>query len=381
MSTTPGPATRQTQPVEPLAGFRIGVTSDRRSRDLITALERRGAQVLHAPALKIAPHDQDTILVAETRALIEARPEVVLITTGYGMRRWLEVADAVGLGAQLTEVLEEARVFARGPKSVGAIRAAGLEEDAASASDTTASLIDEVLHAGLTGRRVAIQLHGYTDEIQLGRLHDLSARVWTVTPYRWVPPAVPDRLTRLIEATCARHLDAVTFTSAPGAEATLGIARELGRLDEFVAALGGEVLAAAVGPVTAGPLRDAGATVLAPDRHRLGALIRLVSEELVENRVRRLRCGSAELELRGGAVLVDGRLITLGPNAFALLRTLADTDGVARRADLQRCLPDGTDEHALDVAISRLRQSLGVAGLVQTVVKRGYRLNAVPVRR
>lgn len=31
-------------------------------------------------------------------------------------------------------------------------------------------------------------------------------------------------------------------------------------------------------------------------------------------------------------------------------------------------------EHALDVAMSRLRQSLPDAGLVSTVIKRGYRL-------
>src|SRR5215210_384044 len=56
--------------VDKLKGFRIGVTSDRRSEDLIAALERRGAQVLHAPALKIAPNDQDGTLVQETRAVI-----------------------------------------------------------------------------------------------------------------------------------------------------------------------------------------------------------------------------------------------------------------------------------------------------------------------
>jgi uroporphyrinogen-III synthase len=42
--------------VDQLRGFRIGVTSDRRSSDLIAALERRGAHVVQAPALKIAPH-------------------------------------------------------------------------------------------------------------------------------------------------------------------------------------------------------------------------------------------------------------------------------------------------------------------------------------
>lgn len=372
------PATdRHNRLVEQLAGFRVGVTSDRRSEDLISALERRGADVLHAPALKIAPNDQDTALVAETRDLIAARPEVVLVTTGYGMRRWFEVADATGLGAELSEVLESARILARGPKAVGAVRAAGLEEVQVSASETTASLVDAVVSAGLTGRRVAIQLHGYTDEVQLTRLRDLSAAVWTVTPYRWVQPTAHDKLPKLIEATCARQLDALTFTSAPGAEATLAVARDRGCLGEFVDALAHDVLAAAVGPVTAAPLRDAGAVVLTPDRYRLGALIRLVTEELVQHRVLRLRSGETELELRGRAVAVDGRPVKLAPNSLALFKTLAGTDTVVRRQDLQRCLPDGADDHALEVAMSRLRQALGVPGLISTVVKRGYRLNAV----
>jgi uroporphyrinogen-III synthase len=39
-----------------------------------------------------------------------------------------------------------------------------------------------------------------------------------------------------------------------------------------------------------------------------------------------------------------------------------------------RCLPEAPDDHALEVAMSRLRRSLGVPGLITTVVKRGYRL-------
>ena len=148
MSPAASPRTGRAACVEQLAGFRIGVTSDRRSEDLISALQRRGADVLHAPALKIAPNDQDAALVDETRALIAARPEVVLVTTGYGMRRWFEVADATGLGAELSEVLESARIMARGPKAVGAVRAAGLEEVQVSASETTASLVDAVVSSG-----------------------------------------------------------------------------------------------------------------------------------------------------------------------------------------------------------------------------------------
>jgi uroporphyrinogen-III synthase len=366
---------------EQLRGFRIGVTSDRRSSDLIAALERRGAQVVHAPALKIAPNDQDAQLVTETRELIRERPEVVLVTTGYGMRRWLEVADTAGLGAELTEVLEQAQIFARGPKAVGAVRAAGLEEAPYPDLDTTASLVDVLQAARLTGRRVAIQLHGYTDEVQLARLRELSASVLTVTPYRWVPPTATDRLPRLIEAAARSQLDAVVFTSAPGAVATLETAAALGLRPAFVQALGTDVMAAAVGPVTAAPLRAAGIEPVVPDRFRLGALIRLVCEELGAHHVERYRSGEVVLELRGRSITVDGRPVVLGPNALALLRTLARSDGVVSRGELIRALPEVLDDHALEVAISRLRRALEVPGLISTVVRRGYRLNAARLAR
>ena len=362
--------------VDQLRGFRIGVTSDRRADDLIAALQRRGAQVLHAPALRIAPNDQDRALVEETRQVIEARPDFVLVTTGYGMRRWLEVADAAGLGAALTVVLEEAQVLARGPKSLGAVRAAGLDEADVSEGETTASLVDHILQRGRPGVQVAVQLHGYTDDVQLDRLREMGARLLTVTPYRWVAPSSTDRLERLIEAVCRTELDAVTFTSAPAVDAVLERARALGRLDAFLEALRSDVVAAAVGPVTASPLVEQGLSPIMPDRFRMGALIRLVCDHLEQHRVVRLRSGEVELELRGRCLVLDGRSVLLGPQALALFRTLLASETVVSRQELIGCLTDGRDDHALEVALSRLRRSLGVPGLITTVVKRGYRLNA-----
>jgi uroporphyrinogen-III synthase len=363
-------------PPDVLRGFRIGVTSDRRSADLIAALERRGAQVLHAPALTIAPNDQDDSLIIETRRLIAARPEVVLVTTGYGMRRWLDAADAAGLGAELTAALETARIFARGPKAHGAVRAAGLLDAQTSDLDTTASLVDAVIAAGLPGRRVAVQLHGYTDEIALTRLAEFSDCVMTVTPYRWVQPNPPDRLTRLIKAACQRQLEALTFTSAPAAAATLEAAEALGVRREFVQAHSDYVASAAVGPVTAEPLREAGIDPLVPDRYRLGALVRLVTEELTQRHVQRFGRDGVIIELRGHQVSVNDRRITLGPNSLALLVALASSNSVLSRQELIACLPDTKDEHALHMAMSRLRRALEVPGLITTIMRRGYRFNA-----
>ncbi len=373
--TPSGPAYRA-----PLSGFRIGVTSDRRSGDLITAFERRGAEVLHAPALRIAPHQQDDPVVAETQALIAARPDVVLVTTGYGMRRWFEVADAADLGTELTAVLNEARVMARGPKALGAVRAAGLEHVQAAQHESMAQMVDDLTFGGRTYRCIAVQQHGYTDEAQLARLHDVAETVLTVTPYRWIPPAAEDQLVRLIDATCAGQLDVVTFTSAPAAAAVLDAAANLGRHADLVGAFdGGGVLAAAVGPVTAGPLVAAGIVPVVPERFRLGALIRLVCDRLARDQVLRLRGASGEMELRGRALAVDGREVLLGPTALLLFRRLAAHDAVVSRRELLDCLPAGADAHTLEVAISRLRQTLGVPGLIGTVVKRGYRLHAVPL--
>jgi uroporphyrinogen-III synthase len=233
-----------------------------------------------------------------------------------------------------------------------------------------------MIAAGLTGRQVAIQLHGFTDDAQLARLREASARVLTVTPYRWARPPARERLPRLIKAACRHQLDAVTFTSAPAAGALLETADGLGLRADLVRAMSRHVAAVAIGPVTAAPLRAAGIIPAMPDRYRLGALIRLVSEELVERHVRRFRSGQTEIELRGRSVLVDGRHVTLGPNALLLFTALASSESVVSRQELVDRLPDELDDHALEVAMSRLRRSLGVPGLITTVVKRGYRFNA-----
>ena len=133
---------------------------------------------------------------------------------------------------------------------------------------------------------------------------------------------------------------------------------------------------AAVGPVTAGPLREAGIDPVVPDRHRLGALVRLVTEELSQRRIQRFRSNGVIIELRGRQVSVNDRRISLEPNSLALLVALASSNSVLSRQELIACLPDNPDEHALHMAMSRLRRALEVPGLITTIMKRGYRFNA-----
>lgn len=360
-----------------LHGFRIGVTSDRRSGDLIDALERRGAQVLHAPTIQMANADADDPVIADTRAVLEARPGILLATTAYGIRRWFEVADAAGLGDALVAVLADADILVRGPKARGGIRAAGLDDRGMSDEETTASLIDRVLERYPEGQVVAVQVHGYTDEPQLDRLRAAGHRVLTASPYRWLAPDASDnRVLRLIDAACSGRLDCITFTSAPAVDALFGTAELLGRRDELIDAMSTRVLAAAVGPVTAAPLIAVGLNPIQPERHRMGALIRLVCEELEQRRVEYVTSAHGTIEMRGSMITIDGVCTTLPPSALTLFRIIARAGGaVVTRAQLADSLPGRPDDHAVEVALSRLRLAIGAPSLITTVVKRGYRLN------
>ena len=86
------------------------------------------------------------------------------------------------------------------------------------------------------------------------------------------------------------------------------------------------------------------------------------------------------VEIRGHAVLVDGELRPVPPAGMSLLRALCRRPGwVVSRSDLLRALPGaGRDEHAVETAMARLRTALGTPKLIQTVVKRGYRLALDP---
>ncbi|MFP5068599.1 uroporphyrinogen-III synthase [Pseudonocardia nantongensis] len=365
--------------VPPLAGFTVGVTAARRAEELATMLERRGASIQHGPALRIVALADDADLERRTRDLVADPPDITIATTGIGYRGWIEAADGWGLGEGLLIALGRSELLARGPKARGAIRASGLVDAWSPESESTAEVLEHLLERGVEGRRIAVQLHGEALPDVVEALEMAGAQVVTVPVYRWAPPTDLGPLDRLIDATLAGGIDVMSFTSAPAAAGLLSRADDRGVRDELLTALRGPVLALCVGPVTAAPLEDLDVPTVQPQRSRLGAMVR-TCESVVPDRARRLPVAGHVLELRGHAVLVDGRYRALPPTPIALLRVLVRRPGrVVSRAELLAAQPGGAeDEHAVENAIGRLRAALGEPGLVQTVVRRGYRLALEP---
>ncbi|RPF40862.1 uroporphyrinogen-III synthase [Streptomyces sp. Ag109_G2-6] len=363
----------------PLSGFTVGVTAARRADELIALLRRRGAAVVHAPALRIVPLADDGELMAATKELLDTPPDAVVATTAIGFRGWIEAADGWGIGERLLERLGATELLARGPKVKGAVRAAGLVEAWSPQSESLAEVLDRLLAGPVAGRRIALQLHGEPLPGFVEALRDAGAEVVPVPVYRWMPPEDLAPLDRLLDAVAVGTVDALTFTSAPAAASLLSRARERGLREAVLEALRGPVLAACVGPVTALPLQGEGVATVQPERFRLGPLVQLLCQEL-PGRARVLPVAGHRLEIRGHAAVVDGGLRPVPPAGMALLTALARRPGwVVSRADLLGALPGaGRDEHAVETAMARLRAALGVPNLIQTVVKRGYRLSLDP---
>ncbi|HUF98295.1 MAG TPA: uroporphyrinogen-III synthase [Ilumatobacter sp.] len=360
-----------------LAGFRIGVTADRRADEQIGLLESRGAACLHGPVIKTHPQDSQEAMRLATQELIDRPPDVLVLTTGLGVRSWLEAADSIQLGNALHELFHTTALYARGPKATGALVTAGFDVLWTAPRARYDDVIDVLTALGVGGIRIGVQLDGAGASELCDTIESLGAEVVRVPVYRW---SLPDDLApaeRLIRAVVERKLDAVTFTAKPAVENFFDIAHTVGCYDDIVDALSTDVAPFCVGPVCATGLTNVGIPAPhIPERHRLGSLVQLLSTFYAD------RC--TEVVLGGTPMSLQGRMATIGTDVAwltererALLVTLLERKGaVVSKRDLLRTVWQGTesDEHLVEVTVARLRKRLGPASMgIETVMRRGYR--------
>ena len=366
----------------PLAGYRIGVTAARKVDEQVMLLERRGASVVWAPALSQDPNQvDDAELRAATEEVIGRPVDMFLATTGVGMKAWFAAAEAWGNLDVLLKTLGDAEILARGPKSVGALRRRGLRELWAPESECFEDVLEHLRGRDLKGRRIVVQEHGQSLSMVAHALRRQGADVTTVTVYRVASAEDPEPMFRMIDLIADRELDAVTFTSAPAVAALMEAAGSTGRRDEVISAFQADVVASCVGPVTAAAFEMWGVPTIQPERSRLAAMVKQLETELPSRSTgQTIEVAGHLLLLHGDDVLLDGVEMKLSPAPFAILQALVVNPGhVVSRRELLAALPSGTagSEHAVEMAIARLRAALGTR-TVQTVVKRGYRLAVDP---
>ncbi|HUR18212.1 MAG TPA: uroporphyrinogen-III synthase [Acidimicrobiales bacterium] len=368
--------------LQPLEGYVVGITADRRWSEQAELLKRRGAEILHGPTISTLYLADDDALRAATLSLIESPPDYLVATTGIGIRAWLEAVDTWGLGPQLTTALSKALVVARGPKAAAAVQSAGFDVWQRSPTERLPEILDLLKAERLAGRRVAIQEYGMESPELSAALSDEGAEVIGVPVYRWRLPEDDGPARRLVEAACSGRLDAVTFTSAPAVHNLFVIAGRIDLAEDLRDALNASVVAGCVGPVCGGAAREEGVdTPLQPDVGRLGLLVRALSDH-VRQRRRTLSLAGVSVVVQGSALLLDDHAVELSPLERSVFDQLAERPGVVvSRASLLRngWGSASTNAQVLEATMARLRRRLGPAApALQSVAGRGYRLACEP---
>ncbi len=274
----------------PLAGIRIALTGTRKAQETAEYVRRLGGIPIVAPALDTTPIDGtgDAAVdpVGALGDLIGSDAALVIFLTGVGARALLRLAESVGREAELRSTLERAKVVARGPKALGALKGAKVRVDWMPNVATVEAILAGLDQFEIAGRTVGIQWSGFVDDRMREELQRRSGRVVELDLYRHVAPANEAPVLALIDGIRGGVVDFLTFTSAIAVREFFALAERHGRDDELLAALqAGSTIPVAVGPVTGGALADAGLSeYVVPAIHTTGGMFRAIEEWLAANR-------------------------------------------------------------------------------------------------
>jgi uroporphyrinogen III methyltransferase/synthase len=233
-----------------LTGKRVVVTrAPEQARELIAALESRGARVLVLPALDFAPPLDWGPL---DRALRELGTfDWAVLTSANAVRFFCERAREVGV---VISAAAGPAFAAVGPATARAAEEAGLKVTHLAGRFRGEELARE-LSGKLAGKRVLLPRSDRARGDLPRALEAAGAVVVEVLAYRTLRPSGRD--TAVLDAVRRGEVDAVAFASP---SAFHHLVDEVGA--ERLAQLAENVALAAIGPVTAAAIREAGLPVV-----------------------------------------------------------------------------------------------------------------------
>jgi uroporphyrinogen-III synthase len=365
----------------PLAGFTVAVATDRRNHEVATWLAAEGARTIDVRAVRIINQPDPEAIAAAVRACVAEPVHEVIVSSAFGLRAWLDAARRSGDLDALLAAFAEARLLARDARTADGIRELGLTQIWSTAAGTTEDLFRYLIAQPMAQRRVVAHIENDAHRELVHALRAVGAVVIEVATTQYGPPAHVDVLRRLSELIVRRHVDAVVLNGAAVTHHLIERASADAALDDVLNALVDDVLAVCLGSLTAEPLVSRGVAVVRATEPVPRALAAAVLDEL-PRRSTVVEVSGHRIEIRGHAVVVAGQVVAVQPGPLSVLRALASRPGrVMSAAEIRAVMPHSSavDDHAIEMAVSRLRGSLsdtaiGGLDLIQTVMKRGYRL-------
>ncbi len=247
--------------MEKLKGLHVAVPESRQLGVLQSLFEKRGAKVFACPLVSI--HDNPNIDEVEVwlKGFIESTPQYLIILTGEGINRLSGFAEKADLLEEWKQALTRTFKLARGPKPNRALKPLGVQADALAEAPTTDGIIESLDKLDLNADNIAVQLYGQNPNDKLQNyLKSKGYQYNTVSPYIYASDSETDKVVELIHKMADKSIDMICFTSQPQLTRLQSVARK-NKIEDVLETALANVTIAAVGPVVADQIKEAGYTV------------------------------------------------------------------------------------------------------------------------
>jgi uroporphyrinogen-III synthase len=237
----------------------VAILEARMSAELAAMVERLGGIPYSAPAVRETPVDHPEDISAFIDALCAGRFAAVVLMTGVGVTALLREADRLGQLEATLAALRSTTTVCRGPKPVAVLRRNDVPVGITAAEPhTTVELVQALAAVDVSGKTVGFVHYGERNETAADSLRARGANVDEVCLYEWRLPEDITPLERLVDEILGGRIDALVVTSQIQARHLFQVAARLGKSREVTDALNARIVVAAVGPVCAAALREAG---------------------------------------------------------------------------------------------------------------------------
>jgi uroporphyrinogen-III synthase len=255
-----------------LLGKRIAIGASRKLEEMSALIEKQGG-IPVIRSLQGTMFFDEKKVEPDLKKLIEEGADWVILTTGLGTDALLQLAQNLGIEEQFVNIVQQAKVAARGYKTLAVIKRLNVTPIAVDDDGTVNGLIQSLGNYDFSGQKVMVQLHGETAPELIQFLREQGATILEILPYVHISPE-RETVALICKELFAGELDAVCFTTAIQVRSLFIFAKENDCIQELLTAFNEKTLAVAVGKVTAEALREEGVErIIAPELERMGAMV------------------------------------------------------------------------------------------------------------
>ncbi len=265
-------------------GLRVLALESRRAREIAKLIENCAGVPIVAPSVREVPLESNQQALDFVRNLAAGQVDVVIFTTGVGVKVLASTAEPVCSREEFSHLLNEVVIIARGPKPTAALRELGVRTSLTVPEPNTwrdlLTLLDENKNSfPIAGRRVAVQEYGVTNPELWAGLKERAAIVTPVNVYQWALPEDLCPLQKAVESIIRGDVHVLLVASSVQIRHLFEVAKGMGKAEALHEALS-RVVITSIGPLTSEELRNRGLAVDIECTHpKMGFLVQEAAEK------------------------------------------------------------------------------------------------------